>query len=771
MTTSSIQKKPRRIQTAWPHLAALIAGLMLCGLAIGTNQRTASAHASLLESSPPADGLLVVAPSRVRLHFSERVDTGAGSPSVRVVDESGFDIGAAPARVTGDDGRSVEATLPPMAPGTYTVTWTVRSAVDGHTLSGSYAFRIGGGSAPGAALVEGERPASWAVATRWLTFLGAALIVGGFLIAVVIIPQAAALGRAPLLAIAGCLIGLCASAVEIVMPTVRPPPGAITPTLAEAARSLPDAFWARMVALAASLILVVVWGLTPRIGARLPALEWTGLAVGLVVLLGLSMTSHAAARTDEWRLPALASNILHQWAVALWVGGLAQIGLIAWPEWRRTRAGADLDGRPFADNAIRRFSPLALGLVVVAILTGLLNTGLALPAVRELWTSGYGRIILIKVAVLVPALALATFHRSLLKRRLSGVAAAVRLTLRAETAVVLLVVLGGSTLAMLAPPVSGIAGPDAIVFAAPITTADAGDDVLQLAAEPLEPGVNRFTVSLAQNDGTLIPLFAQDLVRMRAVSLNDPAIEQAPVDAVANGSGGFETKTLALSIDGWWDVEVLVRRAGESDIVATFILLLPDPNLHGTAAVDLGETELAARELYDRALGRLTTASSLRYHQVLGGGTGQIVVADYAMEEGTDGTPSAVEASIGSLSLVKIGEREWLRTAGAPWRERAGSDAIGPSGLAEQYDGADQIRLGRTAEIDGRPVRIVTFYVDNERYAPAWYAWWIDVESGELLQEAMVSRNHYMTNAFGAYDADVSIEPPLADGTPVAGSG
>lgn len=750
--------------------AVMVIIVMMGGVVFGPHQ-TVSAHASLLESSPPADGLLVAPPSNLRLRFSEQVDTGAGSPAIRVVDERGFEIGVEPASVAGENDRVVEAALPPMAPGTYTVTWSVRSFVDGHTLSGSYAFRVGGGRAPGAATVAGELPAPWAVATRWLTFLGAALIAGGFLIAVVIVPGAVALGRAPLLSLAGCLVGLVASGADLVLPTLVPPAGTVAPTLSEVAQGLPDAFWARVVALAASLALVLTWALTPRIGARLPALEWTGVAVGLVVLLSLSMTSHAAARTDDWRLPALASNILHQWAVALWVGGLAHIGLIAWPAWRRTRADDGADGRPFADNAIRRFSPMALGLVIVAVVTGVLNTGLALPALADLWQSGYGRIILMKIAVLVPALAFATFHRSLLKRHLTGVVAAVRLTLRAETALVALIVLGGSVLAMLAPPVARVSGREAIIFAAPIETTTNLATIVQLQAEPLEPGINQFTITMAGSDGAPVPLAPQDLVRIQARSLEDAAVEQAPVEATANGDGGFETETIALSIDGWWSVDVLIRQAGAEDIVASFAVLLPDPNLHGTAAVDLGETEPAARELYERAIGQLTTAGSVQYHQVLGGGAGEVVAADYTLEEGAGGEPSAVEASIGSMSLIKIGEREWLRTGGTPWRERRGSEAIGPSGLAEQYDGASHFRLGRTAEVQGRPVQLVSFYVDNERYVPAWYVWWVDVETGEMLQEAMVSRNHYMLNVFSAYGAPVNIEPPITGGTPAAADG
>ncbi|HEV2108635.1 MAG TPA: CopD family protein, partial [Thermomicrobiales bacterium] len=702
------------------------------------------------------------------LQFSEQVDRGAGSPAIRVVDEGGYDVGAGLATVTGDDGRRVEATMPAVAPGTYTVIWSARSAIDGHTLAGSYAFRVGGGRAPGAATVAGERPAGWAVVTRWLTFLGAALIVGGFLVASMIIPGTMALGRMPILAMAGCILGLIASLGDIVLPVMRPPAEMIAPSMMEAMQGLPDAFWARVVALAASLILVVAWSLTPRVGSRLPALEWFGLALGLVVLLGLSMTSHAAARTDAWRLPALASNILHQWSVALWAGGLAHIGLIALPAWRATGATATADARPAADGMIRRFSPLALGLVIVAVLTGVLNAGLALPVVRTLWESTYGRVILIKVIVLLPALALATFHRTTLRRHLAGAAYALRLTLRAETALVLLVVLGGSVLAMLAPPAADVAGAEAITLVMPVETSNERTNLVRLQAAPLEPGVNRFAVTMVGPDGLSIPLSPGDLVRIDAVSLEEEGIAQAPVEASWDGEGGFVAETNALSIDGWWRIGVLIRQAGQPDMRATFVLLLPDPNLQGVAAVELPESDPLAQEIYEHAVDTLADAESVRYHQVLGGGTGLAYVADYAISAGTDGDPAAVKISSSAMMVIKIGEREWLRSGDAPWRERTGTAAIGPAVLAEQYEGAAHFHLGRMDTIDSRSAQVISFFVDNERYVPAWYAWWVDIETGALLQEAMVSRSHYMLNTFRGYDADVRIEPPEIGGTPVA---
>ena len=67
--------------------------------------------------------------------------------------------------------------------GAYTVSWSNRSLTDGHTLSGSFAFRVGGTDrAPAAATVEGQRPPAWAVLLRWLAFLGVAPAVGMLLL-------------------------------------------------------------------------------------------------------------------------------------------------------------------------------------------------------------------------------------------------------------------------------------------------------------------------------------------------------------------------------------------------------------------------------------------------------------------------------------------------------------------------------------------------------------------------------------------------------------
>ena len=746
-----------------------LAAVLLAAFVLGWG-RTApvGAHAALAEADPPVDGVLVAPPAEVVLRFTEAVDQGAGSPAIRVLNEAGDDVTASVAAVDPTDPLVVRVGLAPLGPGTYTVAWTARSAVDGHTLTGSHAFRYGGGRAPGAATTEGERPAAWAVATRWLTFLGMALVVGGFLVARVVIPASPGLGRLPLATAAGAVLGLVASLAEVWLPTRWPPAGVRAPTLAEAIAGVPDAAWVRVAGLAAAVVLVAVWAATPAIGRRLVALEWAGLGVGLVALLGLSMTSHAAARSDQWRALALGSNILHQWSVAAWVGGLVMV-LVVPPAIVTATAGGP-GGDETIRGRLRRFSAWALVLVIVATVTGVVNTGLVLPAVAELWGSTYGRVILIKVAVLTPALVLAGMHRTSLRRgvwrsvprALAGLAGAMRATLRVETAIVAVVVLGGSTLSMLAPPAARSAAVGSIVIADPILdSAGEVSGLVRLEAAPLRPGPNRLVVSFAGPDGAPRPLAPGATVSLDLISLDEPGVERSRVETVPDGPASFAVETGALTVDGWWRAEALVRQRGVPDTTASFVFLLPDPNLHGAGAVEAPAGDPEAIALFERATAFLGGTQRLRYRQVIGGGDGSAVVSRYALAAGVDGAPAAMRIDGASTSVVKIGEEEWLRTGGTPWLARRGTAAISPAGMLADYEGATGFGLGRIETVAGREARVITFAVDQERYLPAWYAWWVDTATGEPLREAMVSRNHYMVNTFLDYDASFTIAPPL----------
>ncbi len=180
-------------------VVVLLAGV---GVLLGT-AGPASAHATLVTSSP-ADGARVdAAPAEVTLEFDESVSIGAGYARVLGADGERVDTGAA--SVTDD-----VVTIPlrdGLPDASYVVTFRVVSA-DSHPVSGAYAFVVGDGELVPATDVEAGTDVDPAVATllpvaRWLGFGGLALGLGIPVVLALCWPAGWVSRRARLLTVAG----------------------------------------------------------------------------------------------------------------------------------------------------------------------------------------------------------------------------------------------------------------------------------------------------------------------------------------------------------------------------------------------------------------------------------------------------------------------------------------------------------------------------------------------------------------------------------------
>jgi methionine-rich copper-binding protein CopC len=104
----------------------------------------AEAHAMLVSAYPAPGASLTATPVEIRLTFSERIGAGSSvllfGPQFRAI--AGVTSGPDPAAP-----EQLRAFPPQLPPDTYTVEWRAVS-VDGHDVSGSYAFAI---TAPAAA--------------------------------------------------------------------------------------------------------------------------------------------------------------------------------------------------------------------------------------------------------------------------------------------------------------------------------------------------------------------------------------------------------------------------------------------------------------------------------------------------------------------------------------------------------------------------------------------------------------------------------------------
>ena len=171
----------------------------------------------------------------------------------------------------------------------------------------------------------------------------------------------------------------------------------------------------------AAAVAALAFTLARRAAPRLP---WTALTVTATLLVASSaVVSHAVARV-EWRAPLIALDAAHQVAAALWIGGLAHLVLFAIAD---GRAGVTeprrILNRPPSDRAgladpatMNRFSTLAFRSMAAIVLAGLALTLAYVGDLAAFVGTAYGVMVLSKVALLVPALALAGLNMRAVRR-------------------------------------------------------------------------------------------------------------------------------------------------------------------------------------------------------------------------------------------------------------------------------------------------------------------------------------------------------------------
>jgi copper transport protein len=744
-------------------IPSLIIGSLLAIVFLAVGDGSVQAHAELERSIPAADAILAAPPENLQFWFSEKISTDPNPPSITVYDENGNKLHTTSVTVDPNDARHVTAEVSGFATGTYTVNWTDQSADDGHSLSGTFGFRIGTGRAPGAATVSGETPAPWAVVLRWLTFLGAGTAAAGL----VWIGYSSLTDsderqkRRGAIAVGAAIVGLIATLLEPLLQAQFPPEGVTKPSISEAVAGLPNPWWLRPAGLAVAIVALAALHLYRKKNAGRP-IALVGVIGALAALLGLALTTHVAAR-QSWNLAAKASVSLHELSVGLWAGGLFMLAL-AWPR------GAVEGEEPTGRDALRQFSKAATVLAPIGIITGVINSGLILPSLDSLWESDWGRILIIKVAILVPVMLLAARHHLWLRQHLERVGTALRSTVRLETLLIAAVVLGGVILALSAPPTKSTGEVTKIDLAAPLSGNPDAAEAVHLIMSPMRAGENeiRVNVGLMDPESTAQVLPVQR-VKLDLISLNHDAelrdieLTQDPV------TGDFVSNGVQLTLNGWWEIDVLVRRAGLEDVVVPFFALIPDPNINGFGAPKFDGSDQQAHTLFQNALQTEMALTSVRYTERLASGLGGVAVSERTVSSGADGTVPVSLQTTSSIELMTIADTTWQRTPGDEWIERTYIPVYPPSEWGASYDGATEFQMGRRVLVNDKPAQVITFYVpESDSQIAAWYAWWIDEETGHLVNETMVSRLHYMRWRFFDFNQPVNIQPPGSGATPQA---
>lgn len=403
-------------------LVSLLFGLMLAGAG------PASAHAALTGSDPQDGAVVATAPKEVTLTFSEAIAVGDGS--IRVLDPSSkrADTGAEPKDLS--EGSTVRYGVelhPGLPDGTYTVAWQAVSA-DSHPISGAFTFSIGAPSETTVALPSeevGGGPVGvvYGIA-RYAAYTGFILLVGGAAFVLGCWPRGASARPMQRLVVRGWVTLTAATLVMLLLRNPYTGSGKFADAFdLDGLQAVLDtkpgaALVSRLLLLgAAALFIAVLFGTYARREDAVEKKDLTfGLAVGGgVVAAGIAatwaMSEHASTGLQAGI--AMPVDVLHLLAVAAWLGGLVSLLVALY----RT---PDIGSR-----AVRRFSRVAFGSVLVLAATGIYQSWRQVGSWSALTGTRYGQLLIIKVALIAVLLAVAWFSRRWTARLTDTAAASV----------------------------------------------------------------------------------------------------------------------------------------------------------------------------------------------------------------------------------------------------------------------------------------------------------------------------------------------------------
>lgn len=135
---------------------------------------------ALYERSEPASGAQLVAPGQIQVWFTEEVEPSFSK--LEVLDSSRKRVDLDDRHPAPGDRKALIVSVGELPDGTYTVSRRALSAVDGHVTRGVFALAVGAGG-PTGALEEAPAyvPEAGDIAARWLGYLAALALAGGFL--------------------------------------------------------------------------------------------------------------------------------------------------------------------------------------------------------------------------------------------------------------------------------------------------------------------------------------------------------------------------------------------------------------------------------------------------------------------------------------------------------------------------------------------------------------------------------------------------------------
>ncbi len=377
--------------------------LVLGGLLALLLPAVAWAHATLQSTIPSFQQDVATSPKTIVLRFDQYVKF----PALEVLDVHGRNYTLTTRAVKTEAIASVK-TLPT---GDYTVRWHALSA-DSHVVSGVWTFGVRMRALPPTEAYGASGPTQTENVVRWLYFLALALVIGSLGFRLIALRGLALPSRLEqrLYAVTGIgavgvleigILAFCLRCEDVLqLPFGRFLYGDLSPI--SGGTRFGKAFVIMTLGFALIAALVFLAWLLDRTAF---------LAVALVAAIGLdsglSLSGHDALDPgSSWKTEL--ADWLHLSAASLWIGGLVSL-VVVWG------AAAELRREVFV-----RFSRLATMLIAVILGAGIYLSIVRLPHLADLWTQGYGQVLLVKLALVAIALAWGATHHFVVRPALRG---------------------------------------------------------------------------------------------------------------------------------------------------------------------------------------------------------------------------------------------------------------------------------------------------------------------------------------------------------------
>jgi copper transport protein len=658
--SSGLRQRPSRVG----RLATLVAFGSLAFPAV------ASAHATLLRTVPANGAVLAHAPRSIQVVFDDTIRIGSGNAVIDNASRASVLAAKAAAH-----GHTLTLPLPnKLRKGDYTARWSIVSD-DGHREQGVIAFAVGAGRAPPQAALGASASLGWDdVLLRAVYFLG--ILVGG---------GAAAFG----------LLARSVLGDRIRRPLAQLLFFSFLATFLGGSGMIHASVSGTRFAdvLRVAVIVALVGGVTAALAPLYDRLLYAAGACALALLAAPTLAGHALDR-DQTVWISVPVDLAHLSSAAVWLGGLVSLIFVV------PKASADPTER---SRLARRFSTAALTAVCVLALSGLGRALTELHSVSQVWSTSYGRALIVKSVIFLPLLGLGWLNRTLLLDAF----ARLRRSAILESVLLLAIVVTVGVLTELRP---GVSRPNAAAAAAP----------LQVAQPPKLPPRN--AVVDAREFGTLAIAIARTpgnatvtLLGPDGTGVNGRAVRIDGRPATACGSGCYRSPAAGGPV-----------RVAIGGRTVTFDVPARAPD---------GSALLRKVTRAFRALRTAVFDESLSSGPTNGIQTRFSVVAPNRLKYQTRGGPSA----------IVIGGRRWDRNgAGQPYVESPQT----PLDVLQPYwtsvSNAHEIAPG-----------VVTFL---DPHLPAWFRMQVGGQLPRVIH--MTAAAHFMTERYVGFDMPVDVSPP-----------